>query len=190
MKATRATIQARVEQVLRIRLAGAEFWDIRQYAAEEDPDTGRPWNVSARQLWRYIAAADNMLAQQLEKNRTKCLNRHIATRRALLARATQVGDYRTALAVARDEAELLGLYDLAKGQGESTPPPLANAQDVAAALADVITQLRSGQLDPRLSATLGQLATVLLRAQEQGTLEQRLAALEAARDAQIKGPGP
>jgi hypothetical protein len=104
MKSTKLETQQRVEEVLRIRLMGAELWDIRQHASEQG------WGVSDRQLYRYVAAADKLLAQSLERDREKLLNRHHAQRRALLARALEVSDLRTALAVVKDEAELLGLY--------------------------------------------------------------------------------
>jgi hypothetical protein len=110
MRSTRATIQQRVEELLTIRLQGAEFADLRQYAAEKG------WNCSDRQLYRYIDRSDELLARTLETDRQKLLNRHHATRRALLARALQVGDIRTALAVAQDEAKLLGLYPPTKHQ--------------------------------------------------------------------------
>ena len=110
MKATQAIIRQRVEQVMRIRLAGAEFHEIRQYAAENDAETGRPWNVSERQLWRYVSAADDLLDKYLERDKGKIFNRHIGQRRALFARAMEAGDLRTALAVAKDEAELYGIY--------------------------------------------------------------------------------
>ena len=63
----------------------------------------------------------------------------------------------------------------------STPDcPLANTKDVADLLADSINQLRRGQLDPRVANGVGYLATVLLRALEQGPLEERMAKIEAA----------
>jgi hypothetical protein len=104
MKATRAQVRQRVEEVLRIRLDGAEMHDIVQYAAEKG------WGVGERQLWNYVRATDQLLAERLEKDRDKLLARHVAQRRALYARALNAADYRTALAVAKDEAELQGLY--------------------------------------------------------------------------------
>jgi hypothetical protein len=104
MKATKAEISRRVEEVLRLRLDGAEFHDVVQYAAEQG------WNVRERQLWNYVRASDKLLARRLEKDRDKLLARHVAQRRALYARAVHAADYRTALAVARDEAALQGLY--------------------------------------------------------------------------------
>jgi hypothetical protein len=94
----------RVEEVLSLRLLGAEFVDIRHHASEKE------WNVSDRQLWRYIAAGDAILAETLERDRSKLLDRHIAQRRGLYARAMAVSDYGTALRVLQDEAALLALY--------------------------------------------------------------------------------
>jgi hypothetical protein len=58
--------------------------------------------------------------------------------------------------------------------------PLGNTKDVSAFLADSINQLRRGQLDPRVANGVGYLSSVLLRALEQGPLEERLARIEAA----------
>jgi len=56
---------------------------------------------------------------------------------------------------------------------------LGNAEEVASLLANSINQLRRGQLDPRVANSVGYLASVLLRALEQGSVEERLAQLEA-----------
>jgi hypothetical protein len=58
--------------------------------------------------------------------------------------------------------------------------PLGNTQEVSTFLADSINQLRRGQLDPRVANGMGYLSSVLLRALEQGPLEERLAKIEAA----------
>ena len=58
--------------------------------------------------------------------------------------------------------------------------PLGNTKEVSAFLADSINQLRRGQLDPRVANGVGYLSSVLLRALEQGPLEERLAKIEAA----------
>ncbi len=108
MKATKAEIAGRVEEVLRIRLDGAQFHDIVQYGAEKQ------WGVGERQLWKYVAASDRLLTKRLENDRDKLFARHVAQRRALYARAVNASDYRTALAVVKDEAELEGLYPSTK----------------------------------------------------------------------------
>lgn len=56
---------------------------------------------------------------------------------------------------------------------------LGNTKEVADLLADSINRLRRGQLDPRVANAVGYLSTVLLRALEQGPLEERMAQLEA-----------
>lgn len=110
MKSDRTTVKRRVETVLHMRLAGAEFADIREYAAEDHPETGRPWNVSDSQLWRYIKAGDKLLALTLDKDRERNLNRHLAARRALLGRCLAAGDFSNARQLLADEAKLLDLY--------------------------------------------------------------------------------
>lgn len=117
MKSTKATVQQRVEEVLELRLAGAEFHQIRKYANVPDPQSGRkPWGVSDSQLWRYIRAGDELLAEILDKDRERLLNRHIAARRRLLSRAVAQNDLSNARALLKDEAELLGLYPPTKTQ--------------------------------------------------------------------------
>jgi hypothetical protein len=116
-RATKAQVQARVEDVLRIRLDGAEFWDVREWAREQEQKPGSAWErkdgakpLSDGQLWRYIGMADKLIAESCRASRKKLLRRHLAQRRNLYAKAVSAGDYRAALAAARDEAELLGLY--------------------------------------------------------------------------------
>jgi hypothetical protein len=103
-RATEAEIALRVEEVLHARLNGAEAHDLRALAREKG------WNVSDRQLWRYVTAADRLIAKHFEKDRDRLFRRHVFQRRALYARVLQDGDYRTGLAILKDEAELHGLY--------------------------------------------------------------------------------
>jgi hypothetical protein len=106
MKATKAEVRQRVDEVLKLRLGGAEFHDIVQYAS--DPE--RSWQVSERQLWNYIAAADALCKERFDAKADHLLARHLLQRRALFAHAMAAGDYLTALAVLKDEAELEALY--------------------------------------------------------------------------------
>jgi hypothetical protein len=103
-KSDNAEVLKRVEEVLRIRLDGAQFHDIREYAVEKQ------WNVSDTQLRRYIQRADELLVQRQDKSRKQVIARHLSQRQALFARALKAGDYRTALAILADEAKLRGLY--------------------------------------------------------------------------------
>jgi predicted phage terminase large subunit-like protein len=121
MRATEPIIRQRVEDVLRIRLDGAEGWDVRRYVAEQEAAGAPPWTIpeggkplSERQIRYYVAAADKLMDESCRQSRRKRLRRHLAQRRALFARAVNKGDERTALAVLRDEAELLGLYPAAR----------------------------------------------------------------------------
>jgi hypothetical protein len=113
---TKTQVQARVSEILRIRLDGAEFWDLCEYVREKEQEEGSPWKLaegqkplSDSQLWRYIAKADREIAASCRASRKKLLRRHLAQRRSLYAKAVSAGDYRAALACLQDEAKLLGL---------------------------------------------------------------------------------
>jgi hypothetical protein len=103
-RCTAAQLAERVQAVLRIRLDGAEFHDIAQYALEQK------WNLGERQLWEYIAKADALLTARRNTDRDKLLAWHHAARLALYARAVSTGDYGTARKLLADEARLRGLY--------------------------------------------------------------------------------
>jgi hypothetical protein len=116
-KADKALVARRVEEVLRIRLDGAEWWDIREYVREKEAEPGSAWHLedgatplSDSQIRRYQQRADALLERSHERSRKKLLRRHLAKRRHLYAKATLAGDVRAALACLRDECELLGLY--------------------------------------------------------------------------------
>jgi hypothetical protein len=74
-----------------------------------------------------------------------------------------------------------GLRNKAVSLSADTPDcNLKNAADVIALLGTTINQVRRGQVDPRIGNSVGYLSTVLLKAQELGSIEQRLSALEIA----------
>jgi hypothetical protein len=119
-KPTKAVVAQRVEQVLRIRLDGAEYIDILQYIAEQQKESGSVWATpdgekpfSERTVWWYIGKADQLLAETFrnERGRKKQIRRHIAKRRNLFAKAVSQGDIRAALACLDSEAKLAGLVD-------------------------------------------------------------------------------
>src|SRR6266511_3861578 len=103
-KSDNAEVLKRVEEVLRIRIDGAQFHDIREYAVEKG------WNVSDTQLRRYVQRADELLGERQDRSRKAVIARHLAQRQALYARALKASDYRTALAILADDAKLRGLY--------------------------------------------------------------------------------
>lgn len=153
MKPTQAIIRQRVEEILSIRLDGAQFCDVRQYVAEKQAAGEPPWTIpeggkpmSERTLWRYIAKTDKLIAESCQESRKKLLNRHLAQRKHLYARAVNSGDIRAALSVLRDEAELRGLYP-AKGikvGGPDGEPLLPAVEEIVAAL---IKAERGGNVD-------------------------------------------
>jgi hypothetical protein len=116
-KPTKAQMELRSLEILRIRLDGAEIWDVREYVREKEREPGSAWELpqdakpmSDSQLWRYMARADKLLAASCRASRKKLLRRHLAQRRNLYAKAVSQGDVRAALAVLTDEAKLIGLY--------------------------------------------------------------------------------
>jgi hypothetical protein len=117
MKASKATVRQRVDDILRVILDGAEPWQIRPYVAEQEQAGAAPWTVpdggkplSRRQIRRYISWAERLMAASSRTDREKLLRKHEAQRRNLFARALNKGDERTALSVLKDLAELQGLY--------------------------------------------------------------------------------
>jgi hypothetical protein len=58
--------------------------------------------------------------------------------------------------------------------------PLRNATEVAEFLSETINEVRVGHLDPRVANAVGYLATVHLKALEQGPMQERLVRIESA----------
>lgn len=143
-KPTRAAINARIEDVLRIRLDGAEFWDVREYAREKCAEDGSPWHteggkcLSDGQLFRYIARADKLIGESCRSSRKRLLRRHLAQRRNLYGKATNSGDVRAALACLDSEAKLVGLFDApSKPAKNEAGTPAEVAKLLAARLQEV-----------------------------------------------------
>ena len=108
MKATKTVINQRIDELLRVRLDGAQFHDIVQYVAEKG------WGLKDRQIRNYIRQADDLLVERREKSRRRCYQLHVARRESLYARAVNAADYRTALVILTDLARLQELYVSAK----------------------------------------------------------------------------
>jgi hypothetical protein len=116
-KADKVLVAKRTEDLLRIRLDGARFWDLCEFVREKEVEEGSAWfleegskPLSESQIRRYQQKADDLAERSFERNRKRLFREHIAKRRHLYARAVTTGDLRTALAILRDEAELLKLY--------------------------------------------------------------------------------
>jgi hypothetical protein len=66
--------------------------------------------------------------------------------------------------------------------------PLTSCKDVVGLLGESIMQTRRGELDPRVANTIGFLSGVLLKALDQGLVEERLLKVEAALGLSEKKP--
>jgi hypothetical protein len=181
---TKAQVEARVTEILRIRLDGAEIWDIREYVREMEQKEGSPWQLaegqkplSDSQLWRYIARADREVAASCRASRKKLVRRHLAQRRNIFGKAMSAGDYRAALAAAESEAKLQGLFDIPARTAKLEP--IKTPEDVLRLVASTIADLRAGRLDNKTAATVGALAGSWLRAMGVEVLDKRLEALQA-----------
>lgn len=112
---------ARLAEVLRIRLDGAQLHDVIDYAAE------KAWGLTEAEVRALIRRADDTLVARRETSKKRIRARHVAQREALYARALNGGDVRTALAVLADLAKLQGLTDEARQRRDLLN--LARAQD-------------------------------------------------------------
>jgi hypothetical protein len=128
-QASRILTERRVGELLRIRLDGAERWDVVEFVRSKEGEKGSAWEVpdggkplSEAMLWKLLTRADRLVHESHERSRKKLFRRHLAQRRNLYAKAMLAGDLRTALSVVQDEAELLGLYPAKKTSNEHTGP--------------------------------------------------------------------
>jgi hypothetical protein len=157
-QASAVVVRRRVEELVRILLDGAIVeWDVCEFVREREKEAGSAWEVkegekplSYSQIRRYVVKADRLIAESCRASRKKLLRRHMAQRRNLFAKAVSAGDYRTALAVSRDEAELQGLYPpktlALTGAGGKRRDELSDA-DRAAALQGLYARLGAGDGD-------------------------------------------
>jgi hypothetical protein len=107
-KPNKAMNEQRVTEVMQLLLQGAEFNEIRVYAANKG------WELTDRQVRRHINAAYRRTTDILGQKQEELLARHLLQRRNLFARCLKAEDLRTALQVLHDEAQLIGLYPARK----------------------------------------------------------------------------
>lgn len=124
-KSEEATVAARVEEVLRIRLDGAQFHDVLQYASE------KRWGLTDRQVRTYMRRADDLLVERREKSRKRLLAQHLARRETLYARCVNAADYRSALAMLDSSARMQGLFPDPKELKELAKLTLEQAAKIA-----------------------------------------------------------
>jgi hypothetical protein len=175
--ADRATVLTRVEQVLALRLTGADLTEIRRFASAQVP----PWNVSDRQLERYCQASDKLLEERLDLDRKRLLRLHVARRRALYSKCMASRDFTNARLVMADEAELLHLYTPAPATPEAADNNPVKTAELVKVLSARLRQLEREDLPAtertRLTASL---ADAIVRALNADELEERLKVVEKA----------
>src|SRR5262245_36644479 len=86
-KAEALRVAQRVEELVRIRLDGAQWWDVCEYVREQEQTDGSHWKLAKRQkplsdsqLRRYVHRADLLILASVKDKRSKVLRRHLARR--------------------------------------------------------------------------------------------------------------
>jgi hypothetical protein len=114
----------RVEEIIRLRIGGAELQQIMEYAKNN------AWNVGKRRLQYLMKEADDILARQVEKNRPRLIGLALQRRMDLYRQCLEAKDRRTALSVLRDLAQLFGLYPPKSLKIEdNTPSPTISREE-------------------------------------------------------------
>jgi hypothetical protein len=190
-KASRATVEARIQEIVELRLGGAEYIDIVDPAGRNRDENGQPiepWGVKRSQIFRYIQEADKRIAGYFDARAPSLLARHLLQRRRLYAHSMEMRDLKTALAILKDEALLEQLYQAA---APPTPPddrPPLRPEDVTAVLSRQLRALETADLPAAERAKLITAAAgALLQAHGAVDVEKRLAELEAHADRVKKG---
>lgn len=127
-KATEGQMRKRIEEVLRLRLDGAEFWDLRDYIRKQEITPGSAWELrgddkplSDQHIRRYITDTNKMIVRHDRGSKEEMLDEHVARRRHLYAKAIKSGDLSNAVKALDSEAKLQGLF----------PPPPPPAEFVS-----------------------------------------------------------
>lgn len=119
-RAAKKTTAARIAEIVDLRRGGAEFWTILGHVRDKESETGSLWYngagadgkpLSESQIRRYLVAADQRIAAEIQPQREAVYNRHLALRRSLFEKALAQGNLRVALAILDSEAKLLGLFE-------------------------------------------------------------------------------
>jgi hypothetical protein len=116
-RGNRPQIEARVGEILRIRLDGAELWDCREYVSQKEKEDGSVWKLpdglkplSRRQVERYVRQADKLISQSCKRSRAALIRHHRAKVRNLYAKSVNAAEFTAALRCLQEEAKMLDLY--------------------------------------------------------------------------------
>jgi hypothetical protein len=168
-RAPKDLADARVRDLLRILLDGAEGWDLCEFVRDAEKEEGSPWHLaegeeplSYSQIRRYAVKAEKLIAESCRTSRKRLLRKHQAQRRSLYATAVHQGDVRAAAMILKDLADLQGLYP-AKGvavAGKDGGPIVLNIKEEivsrqgSAALANIVEEVVTDALCDRSNGTL------------------------------------
>ncbi len=101
MKSNYATRDARVNECFKMLVEGATRADIQQYAAKN-------WQITERPVDAYIAAANKLLEKDSKTIRESEIGKAANRLNSLYAKALEIQDYKTCLAIQKEIANLFG----------------------------------------------------------------------------------
>jgi hypothetical protein len=134
---TKEQVDARVNELLRVMLDGAERWDLVDFVRQREKEEGSPWFISEgsdplcyAQIRKYVGKAHKEIAKAGQGDRAELIRAHVAKRRNLYAKAVAMGDIRAALACADSECKLLGLFPEADSPSRAVMPTSLNVVEV------------------------------------------------------------
>ena len=118
--------------------------DLLAWTNAEDAATGRPWNVTPRTILKYRKRAYQVISDEAREDKATHMARQLGIRRRLYSTAVSQANVPAALAVVKDESELLGLYP---DKGGAAGTHIGNINVIAASVQQAIA-------DPRYIAWL------------------------------------
>ena len=176
--ATKAEIQARVDEVFRMILTGMHSDLIVQKIAEKH-------EIKERQARNYIAKANEQIARIAHVDRAAEFGRAVAQLNALYAASLKLQDFRTCLSIRR---ELNSLLRLAPPPETAPAPALKTAADVLQVIETELGAMLGTEPGQDRARTVQGLALTGLRTLEISEMEPRIAALEALLDQKENKP--
>lgn len=134
-RATKAQKQQRIRIIYEMLLVDTSRSDIVQFGAKN-------WGVASRQMDKYIAESNNIIAQEAGRIQQEAFEQHLVKRANLRFKALEEGDRRLAFDILKDEAKLLDLYpdDRIKHTWQTQLPEGYEADEVQKQFAQLIAQ--------------------------------------------------
>ena len=119
--------QQRIDELVRLRLEGVFlFQDVRDYVRRQEKTAESCWAMKPGEkplhrssIYRYLQHDDNAIDELTVANRKRMYRLLLARRNDLYHKAVGSGDFKTALAIIKDQSEMHRLYP-----GKQILPPL------------------------------------------------------------------